>query len=91
MSKAKITSKASKKKAVKSAKLVGSTTTRKSGRSRKSTHYKQGKPLLQIAYDVVGNGFTFTIDKNGKIENKFRVDAESILNIMGVPILAKPI
>jgi hypothetical protein len=91
MSKAKITSKASKKKAVKSAKLVGSTTTRKSGRSRRSANYKQGKPLLQIAYDVVGNGFTFTIDKNGKIENRFRVDAESILNMMGVPILAKPI
>jgi|TARA_X000001036_G_C20267228_1_gene638725 hypothetical protein len=91
MSKTKIASKSSKKKAVKSAKLVGSTTTRKSNRSRKSTHYKQGKPLLQIAYDVVGNGFTFTIDNNGRIENKFRVDAESILNIMGVPILAKPI
>ena len=59
MSKTKITSKASKKKAVKSAKLVGSTTTRKSSRSRRSANYKQGKPLLQIAYDVVGNGFTF--------------------------------
>lgn len=79
-----------KRKAVKSAKNAGlKTATKKSSRAKHT--YKQGKPLLQIAYDVVGNGFTFTIDRNGQIENRFKVDAESILNIMGVPILAKPI
>ena len=58
---------------------------------RKTPRYQQGKPVLSIAYNGIGNEFVFSLDQHGKIESKFHVDVQQILTIMGVPLVVSPI
>jgi hypothetical protein len=75
------------KKAVR--KLAGKSAIKHSG--RKTPRYQQGKPVLSIAYNGIGNEFVFSLDQRGKVESKFHVDVQQILTIMGVPLVVSPI